>query len=114
MAFSFSVEPTEQVTETFPLTALAKALESLTSDDMASMRKDFEEVFALYKEDLEKDLPASAGIEKPGHGSFAHSSEGIAAMKASRLPDGAPRGNNSEFGQQNTSFGHAKFVRKIL
>merc|ERR1719408_526978 len=33
---------------------------------MASLYKDFEEVFAMYMEDLEEDLPASTGAMKAG------------------------------------------------
>merc|ERR1719316_105494 len=52
------------------------ALESLSVQDMDSMRADFEEVFAMYKDDLKKQ------IEPEKHASLAHSSEGLAAKKA--------------------------------
>merc|ERR1712046_497652 len=60
---------------------LAEAMKSLNTDDVESMRKDFDEVFAMYKEDLAVDIGKSNGTEK--HASLAEGSEGIEAKKAS-------------------------------
>merc|ERR1719378_1972584 len=54
----------------------AEAMESLITEDVHSMKKDFEEVFAMYQDDLGEYLPAKK------HASLAHASEGTEAMKA--------------------------------
>merc|ERR550514_618923 len=54
----------------------AEAMESLNTEDVHSMKKDFEEVFAMYQDDLGEHLPAKK------HASLAHASEGTEAMKA--------------------------------
>merc|ERR1719198_1373981 len=58
-----------------------EAIQSLNTDDVKSMRKDFEEVFAMYKEDLAEDVGKSIGTET--HASLAEESEGTEAKKAS-------------------------------
>merc|ERR1719262_409539 len=59
----------------------AEALESLNSDSADAMREDFEEVFKMFKDDLEEDTEVPEGSA-----SLAHASEegehGTAAMKA--------------------------------
>merc|ERR1719169_276063 len=54
----------------------AEAMESLNTEDVHSMKKDFEEVFAMYRDDLGEYIPAKK------HASVAHASEGTEAMKA--------------------------------
>merc|ERR1719224_211108 len=54
----------------------AEAMESLNTEDVHSMKKDFEEVFAMYQGDLGERIPAKK------HASLAHDSEGTEAMKA--------------------------------
>merc|ERR550514_2521262 len=51
-------------------------MESLNTEDVHSMKKDFEEVFSMYRDDLGEHLPAKK------HASLAHASEGTEAMKA--------------------------------
>merc|ERR1719197_792104 len=51
-------------------------MESLNAEDVEAMKKDFEEVFAMYRDDLSEHLPAKK------HASLAHASEGTEAMKA--------------------------------
>merc|ERR550537_407347 len=54
----------------------AEAMESLNTEDVHSMKKDFDEVFAMYRDDLGERIPAKK------HASLAHDSEGTEAMKA--------------------------------
>merc|ERR1719160_818242 len=72
----------------------AEAMESLNTEDVDAMKKDFNDVFAMYKDDLkeasgkpkedeedeDKDDTEHATPKK--HASLAHASEGTAAMKA--------------------------------
>merc|ERR1719498_1768174 len=87
----------------------AEAMESLSTEDVHAMKKDFNDVFALYKDDLEKtsekprddeddedqddkdegaddiddeDQDDTEHTTSKKHASLAHSSEGTAAMKA--------------------------------
>merc|ERR1719387_2091527 len=87
----------------------AEAMESLNTEDVHAMQKDFNDVFALYKDDLEKasekprddeddedqddkgegaddiddeDQDDTEHTASKKHASLAHSSEGTAAMKA--------------------------------
>merc|ERR1719387_615525 len=87
----------------------AEAMESLNTEDVDAMKKDFNDVFALYKDDLEKtsekprddeddedqddqdegaddfddeDQDDTEHTASKKHASLAHSSEGTAAMKA--------------------------------
>merc|ERR1719198_2221518 len=54
----------------------AEAMESLNTEDVDAMKKDFNDVFAMYQDDLAEYTTS----EK--HASLAHASEGTAAMKA--------------------------------
>merc|ERR1719440_111330 len=54
----------------------AEAMESLNTEDVEAMKKDFEKVFAMYQDDLVEYLPAKK------HASLAHASEGTETMKA--------------------------------
>merc|ERR550514_1503477 len=50
-------------------------MESLNTEDVHSMKKDFEEVFSMYQDELGEHLPSKK------HASLAHASEGT-KMKA--------------------------------
>merc|ERR1719217_1588497 len=54
----------------------AEAMESLNTEDVHAMKKDFNEVFAMYQDDLAEYTTSKK------HVFLAHSSEGTAAMKA--------------------------------
>merc|ERR1719387_742695 len=54
----------------------AEAMESLNTEDVHAMQKDFNDVFAMYQDDLAEYTTSKK------HASLAHSSEGTAAMKA--------------------------------
>merc|ERR1719387_2541602 len=54
----------------------AEAMESLNTEDVHAMQKDFNDVFAMYQDDLAEYTTSKK------HVSLAHSSEGTAAMKA--------------------------------
>merc|ERR1719326_1133208 len=58
----------------------AAALESLNTDDVKSMRKDFQDVLAMYKGDLQQVLGDASGAKK--HFFLDLSSEGLASKKA--------------------------------
>merc|ERR1719160_454733 len=54
----------------------AEAMESLNTEDVHAMKKDFNNVFAMYQDDLAEYTTSKK------HASLAHSSEGTAATKA--------------------------------
>merc|ERR1719387_1522214 len=54
----------------------AEAMESLNTEDVHAMQKDFNDVFAMYQDDLAEYTTSKK------HASLAHASEGTAAMKA--------------------------------